>query len=529
MIKLKTTIAFLLAASSSFLMAQQRGLKVVTTDPLSGEQIELYQDSRALLVGINKYQNVTQLGYAVADAESMRTLLVRKFGFKPNRVNVLTDAKATKKSIMAAFADLLETSPNDRVIVFYAGHGTQTDLPGGGEMGYLIPVDGKAKSKSELYSTCISMEELKNVSKQIPAKHVLFLVDACYGGLAAVTSRAMTLETKLYVQKIAVAQARQVITAGGRGEVVVEKAEWGHSAFTKALLDGLGKELADLDGNGLITASELASYLKPKVTASSENKQTPQFKSFTDDEGDFMFVLEGRPASKPRPVVQEAAREIRKEEPVPASSEPASVFPQTGSGLWKDIRVGVVLSLPMGELASTATSGNSGFAKTGFGGSVEYGMGIVRGFGFAVGGQFNTHSVDAATLASQLGTGISVDAGSWTLIWLTAGPAFNLEISEGTRIYGVGRLGLLFGSSPAFTISTTSASGKQNSSSGSAFGYGISAGVIFGGNFDVGLGFLSAEPEYSATGRALNGNAFTTTFKQPSTIFQIGVGYRIGL
>ena len=34
-------------------------------------------------------------------------------------------------------------------------------------------------------------------------------------------------------------KARQIITAGGRGEKVIEKSEWGHSAFTKNLLSGL--------------------------------------------------------------------------------------------------------------------------------------------------------------------------------------------------------------------------------------------------------------------------------------------------
>ena len=169
----------------------QRSLKVVAVDPVSREPIELYQDSRAVLFGINKYQYVDQLNYAVADAESLRSLLIRKFNFRPEHITILADEHATKEGIMNAFASLLEGSTNERVVVFYAGHGTQIDLPAGGEMGYLIPVDGKAKTKTELYSTCISMEALKQISNQIPAKHVLFLVDACYGGLSAITSRAL--------------------------------------------------------------------------------------------------------------------------------------------------------------------------------------------------------------------------------------------------------------------------------------------------------------------------------------------------
>ena len=36
-------------------------------------------------------------------------------------------------------------------------------------------------------------------------------------------------------------QYNKIITAGGKDEEVMEKAEWGHSAFTKNLLQGLEK------------------------------------------------------------------------------------------------------------------------------------------------------------------------------------------------------------------------------------------------------------------------------------------------
>jgi hypothetical protein len=119
---------------------------------------------------------------------------------------------------------------------------------------------------------------------------MLFLVDACYGGLAAVGTRSLEpTNIPNYLEKISNIKSRQIITAGGKEEKVVEKSEWGHSAYTKNLLSGLNDELADVNEDGYITALELGSYLSEKVTFDSESQQTPQLRRLTSDEGEFVF------------------------------------------------------------------------------------------------------------------------------------------------------------------------------------------------------------------------------------------------
>ena len=122
------------------------------------------------------------------------------------------------------------------------------------------------------------------------AKHVLFLIDACYGGLAATNTRGLDESSPGFLEKITRDKSRQIITAGGRGEQVIEKAEWGHSAFTKNLLSGLRDSKADTDSDGIITAQELGTYLKKKVTIDSDNRQTPKTRNLSSDEGEFVFV-----------------------------------------------------------------------------------------------------------------------------------------------------------------------------------------------------------------------------------------------
>ena len=160
-------------------------------------------------------------------------------------------------------------------------------MPEGGQLGYLLPVDGKP---DDLYLTSIGMDEFKKLSYRSNAKHLLYLVDACYGGIAAVSSRGLDTKTQNYLEKITKDKSRQIITAGGRGEKVIEKTEWGHSAFTLNLIRGLKDGRADINSNGFITANELGLFLRDKVTLDSENQQTPQYGRLTTHEGEFVFI-----------------------------------------------------------------------------------------------------------------------------------------------------------------------------------------------------------------------------------------------
>ena len=253
----------------------------VTTD-------DIYDDSWALIIGINKYENVSNLDYAVDDANSIRNLLIEQFNFSSDNITILLNKKATYTRIKKALSKITrQASENDRILIFFAGHGTTIELPESGEMGYLLPSDG---NHNDLFTTSIPMNDLKIISSMSNAKHILFLVDACYGGLAATNTRGLASSTPGFLEKITRYKSRQIITAGGRGEKVIEKAEWGHSAFTLNLLRGLKEWMADINMDGIITGEELGLFLKKKVTIDSDNQQTPQSRRFTSHEGEFVFI-----------------------------------------------------------------------------------------------------------------------------------------------------------------------------------------------------------------------------------------------
>jgi hypothetical protein len=243
-----------------------------------------YQTSWALIVGINDYQYAQPLTYACNDADAVAKILVRNFRFSEDQIIVLKDKAATKQAILEeAYLGFIKkaSDPNDRVLVFFAGHGTTR---GGlrGSVGHLVPVDGDPDDPS----TLIRWDDLTRNAELIPAKHILFIMDACYSGLAL--QRAVTPGTERFLSDMLQRPARQVITAGKADEVVADGGgpEGKNSIFTGFLIEGL--EGAAADENGILTANGLMAYIYRKVGRDSHSYQTPHYGHLYGD-GDFIF------------------------------------------------------------------------------------------------------------------------------------------------------------------------------------------------------------------------------------------------
>ena len=250
-----------------------------------------YRESWAVVVGINDYQRWPKLRYAVNDANAVEKVLVDRFGFKPENVRKLIDGDATRQRIMEVLGDDLtdgrKVQREDRVFFFFAGHGATRTLEDGRQIGFIVPVDA---DPSNYYSTAISMTALREASDLIPAKHIYFVMDSCYSGLALSRGSGGFSRDRTYLEEVTRRVARQILTAGGADQQVADDGPDGHSVFTWALLQGL-QGRADLDGNGVITASELGAYVSPIVAQFA--KQTPVVGNLVGSEGgEFLFELQ---------------------------------------------------------------------------------------------------------------------------------------------------------------------------------------------------------------------------------------------
>ncbi|MBI3321063.1 MAG: caspase family protein [Candidatus Omnitrophica bacterium] len=242
-----------------------------------------YEKSWAVVLGINRYQFWPPLEYAVADARAVAEEL-KAMGF--DEIIQLLDQDASREKILTLLGVDLpkKVGPEDRVVIFFAGHGQTESLADGGEQGYIIPADAR---QTNYFATAISMTQVRELSQRIPAKHLLYVMDACYSGHGFTRASGLDPLMEGYVEKITALRAVQMITAGGKDEQVAERE--GHGIFTLYLLRGLAGE-ADRDADGVITASELGAYLMPQVSRATDNHQTPQYGRL-DGEGEVVFTV----------------------------------------------------------------------------------------------------------------------------------------------------------------------------------------------------------------------------------------------
>lgn len=265
-----------------------REFSVARSRPSNREPVAVttgYERSWAIVIGIDDYAHWPRLHYAANDAQAIADTLTRQFAFPSSQVIVLKNQDATRGNILAAFHDRLghgELGTNDRVFVFFAGHGATRRLASGRDLGYIIPVDS---DPARFASDGIAMTDIQNIAESLPAKHVMFVMDACYSGLGLTRGGG----TAAYLRENARRVGRQMLTAGGADQEVADSGPNGHSVFTWVLLQALSGK-GDLNGDGLITGTELAAYVAPAVSGISP--QTPAFGSLPGSQGgEFVFQV----------------------------------------------------------------------------------------------------------------------------------------------------------------------------------------------------------------------------------------------
>ena len=269
---------------------------------LSPEYQPYYQKSWAVVIGIDVYSGRhARLANACNDARAI-TVLLRNYGFDP--VVTFYDTGATRAAIMTYLDNELtkQVGPDDRVVCFFAGHGTTQTALDGRQHGYLVPYD------SHRIDEYIDLEEVRQLCSRLRAKHILLLLDCCFSGVAALASPTPvtnplaqetlskeTLSTDEFLRTATRGRAWQVLTAGAADEMVDDSSgQAGRSTFTAALIMGL-EGAADYNRDGLITATDLAAYVRWQMAHANTQRgltQTPFFAYLADDTGgDFVFEL----------------------------------------------------------------------------------------------------------------------------------------------------------------------------------------------------------------------------------------------
>lgn len=248
---------------------------------------DVYDASYAVVIGIDLYENFPDISGA-KDARKVGEIL-KEQGFE---VTELLDDDASLARIRGVLGEELrkKINPKDRVLIFFAGHGIATSTETG-PMGYLMPVDG---SRDAPVATGISMSELQIWMTGYKAKHVMFVADACYSGLA-VTSRSAQADPADpgYIQQITSRPVRYTIASGDADQKAFETQNQG--IFTMYFIRAISGE-ADYDGDGIITSDEVFLFVRKNVqryAADLGKHQRPR--NSAQGDGEFIFFAPSKP------------------------------------------------------------------------------------------------------------------------------------------------------------------------------------------------------------------------------------------
>ncbi|NQU03256.1 MAG: caspase family protein [Syntrophaceae bacterium] len=232
---------------------------------------DIYKPDLYLLsIGVSKYQRQGySLDFAHKDAEGIASVLNRQSGKLYGKVHkrILTDENASQDDILDGLDWILkESTQKDLSVIFVAGHGLKDDR---GNY-YFLPHDA---DPDRLRRTGIKWFDFQDVLSSLPSK-VIFLVDTCHSGSATGKRRGGGDMTEALRELVLAESGVVVMTASTGKESSQERPEWGHGAFTKALIEGLeGK--ADYDGDNTVDVKEIDLFISKRVKALTNGGQHP--------------------------------------------------------------------------------------------------------------------------------------------------------------------------------------------------------------------------------------------------------------
>lgn len=259
--------------------------------------------SYAILIGVSEYSGKENGGFEPLqatrnDVERMRRFLLDQAGF--DYVHVLTEENVTRDRIDQLMVDFFpgRVTSRDRFLLYWSGHGVARRVSDRRTEGYL-PL---RTSQRTVYSSMVSMDDIRRWDELLQARQTLFVLDACVSGLAGQESKADT--AALTIEQLG-RPSRHLLAAGAAEEEVIAGAKWGGSLFTDAFIRAASGAAAP-QGAGVIGLSDLLSYVRRQVAfertqANWDKPIAPQLRQLRSSDGEFYFIASTLGASAMAP------------------------------------------------------------------------------------------------------------------------------------------------------------------------------------------------------------------------------------
>jgi uncharacterized protein YecT (DUF1311 family) len=263
----------------------------------------------AVAMGVSEYSNPEwNLKYAAKDAKDIldRIRLNSTSSFGEVKELLITDREVTKEILPKIKEFLSQAKIDDTVLIFVAGHGLLDS-----KYDYYFGTSDIDFENPSVKG--IAFEEFDDLLAEMPSLRKSLLIDTCHAGeldedekkaLAAsqsapsdqliamhpVGARGMSVKpiegargkSEWYdrLQGLFVDLRRgsgsTILSSSAGAEYALESSEQKNGLFTYAVLEALdGKEGSDSNKDGAVTMSELAEYVKKRVSTLTNSKQSP--------------------------------------------------------------------------------------------------------------------------------------------------------------------------------------------------------------------------------------------------------------
>jgi hypothetical protein len=212
---------------------------------------------KALVVGVDYYQNISPLSGCVNDAYAVKQVLERHSDGTKNfdveiKIATSNESQLTRKELKNKVEDLFKFQA-EVAMFYFSGHG-YIESTGG----YLIT------SECSDGDDGLSMNDLLKIANDSPVTNKIIILDCCHAGIAGYSSPT---EDKAILK-----EGMTILSASGADQYAIE--EDGSGVFTALLIDALNGSAANLVGD--ITPGSIYAHIDQSL---GSWEQRPIFKT----------------------------------------------------------------------------------------------------------------------------------------------------------------------------------------------------------------------------------------------------------
>ena len=183
-------------------------------------------EDRALLIGVGRYANFEEKLNGVSLDIGMMHELSLLMGFKENAIKILENEQASTRAVSGAIEDWLirGTGPQDRVLFYFSGHGSQVPDENNDEADHfdevllLYDVALTQRHGRQTLDGVLHDDYFGSMLAKIKSRNIMVILDACHSGSATRSVRLSPLSIPLRNGQVKYFYYSPMLeTAGGSG------------------------------------------------------------------------------------------------------------------------------------------------------------------------------------------------------------------------------------------------------------------------------------------------------------------------